>query len=133
MRQITKLLLAALVLFGSALSVRESLAEPVDPTMAGQNDVVDVSQFGSAASGKDLMAQNGRLDMQVDQLNFQTSTNNQSNSYVGGNYLLNPGATGINSVSDSAFANASGIATVIQNSGNQVLIQNSMILNLLLR
>ncbi|WP_298270885.1 hypothetical protein [Geobacter sp.] len=133
MRQITKLLLAALVVFSSMLPVRESLAEPVDPAMAGQNDVVDVSQFGSAVSGNDLMAQNGRLDMQIDQLNFQASTSDQSNSYVGGNYLLNPGATGINSVSDSAFTNASGIATVIQNSGNQVLIQNSMILNLLLR
>ena len=35
--------------------------------------------------------------------------------------------TGTNSVADGAFNNASGINTVIQNSGNNVLIQNAMI------
>lgn len=35
--------------------------------------------------------------------------------------------TGTNSVADGAFNNASGINTVIQNTGNNVLIQNAMI------
>jgi hypothetical protein len=38
--------------------------------------------------------------------------------------------TGSNTISESAFSNASGIPIVIQNSGNNVLIQNSTILNL---
>lgn len=134
MKQIRKLLIAALVLLGSALPVPGALAEPVDPTMAEQSDAVDVSQCGPAVSGKELVEQNGRQDnIQLDQLNVQSSNINQDNARVDGNSLINPGATGINSVSDNAFANASGIATVIQNSGNQVLIQNSMILNLLLK
>jgi hypothetical protein len=42
-------------------------------------------------------------------------------------------STGSNAVTDGAFTNASGLATVIQNSGNNVLIQNATILNLQLK
>lgn len=38
-------------------------------------------------------------------------------------------ATGQNSISDGAFAHASGMPIVIQNSGANVLIQNSTIIN----
>ncbi|GAA5074332.1 hypothetical protein [Lysobacter panacisoli] len=37
--------------------------------------------------------------------------------------------TGNNSLSSGSFANASGISTVIQNTGANVLIQNAMIVN----
>lgn len=37
--------------------------------------------------------------------------------------------TGMNVISDGAFSGASGLSTVIQNSGNNVLIQNSTIVN----
>ncbi|QGW66923.1 hypothetical protein GOY17_10380 [Lysobacter soli] len=37
--------------------------------------------------------------------------------------------TGSNSVTSGSFANASGISTVIQNTGANVLIQNAMIVN----
>lgn len=38
--------------------------------------------------------------------------------------------TGMNTITEGAFAAASGLPTVIQNSGNNVLIQNATILNL---
>ena len=38
--------------------------------------------------------------------------------------------TGNNSIMGNAFAGASGIPIVIQNSGNNVIIQNGMVLNL---
>jgi hypothetical protein len=38
--------------------------------------------------------------------------------------------TGANIVTEGAFTNASGLATVIQNSGNNVVIQNATIVNL---
>lgn len=38
--------------------------------------------------------------------------------------------TGTNIITESAFAGAKGFATVIQNSGNNVIIQNATILNL---
>ena len=42
-------------------------------------------------------------------------------------------STGNNAISDSAFQHAAGLPMVIQNSGNNVLIQNSTILNLNLK
>lgn len=38
--------------------------------------------------------------------------------------------SGSNSISDGAFSNASGINTVIQNTGSNVLIQNGMVVNI---
>ena len=40
--------------------------------------------------------------------------------------------TGSNLISNGAFANASGLSTAIQNSGNNVLIQNSTIVNVVI-
>lgn len=37
--------------------------------------------------------------------------------------------TGSNAINGDAFANTSGISTVIQNTGNNVLIQNGMVVN----
>ncbi len=37
--------------------------------------------------------------------------------------------TGSNAINGEAFANTSGISTVIQNTGNNVLIQNGMVVN----
>jgi hypothetical protein len=39
-------------------------------------------------------------------------------------------ASGLNSISEGAFANASGLPIVIQNSGTNVLIQNATIVNI---
>lgn len=38
-------------------------------------------------------------------------------------------SSGSNAISDGAFSNASGINTVIQNTGSNVLIQNGMVVN----
>lgn len=38
--------------------------------------------------------------------------------------------TGSNAVTNGAFANANGLSTVVQNSGNNVIIQNATILHL---
>lgn len=48
----------------------------------------------------------------------QLYNNDATHNYSGGNQ-----------VSDQAFSNLSGFSTVIQNSGNNVLIQNSTIVN----
>jgi hypothetical protein len=56
---------------------------------------------------------------------------------IGQNYLTgavsdnvaNRVATGSNSIADGSFANASGLPTVIQNTGANVLIQNATVLN----
>lgn len=48
---------------------------------------------------------------------------------VGNNQAYNL-STGSNLVTEGSFSGASGLSTVIQNSGNNVLIQNSTIVNL---
>lgn len=48
-----------------------------------------------------------------------------------GNTAINS-VTGDNVISNGAFANSSGLSTAIQNSGNNVLIQNSTIVNVVI-
>lgn len=54
---------------------------------------------------------------------------NQSTGTVTDNQAYNL-TTGNNLITDGSLAGASGFSTVIQNSGNNVLIQNSTIINL---
>ena len=62
------------------------------------------------------------------------AVNNEANlnGYVTGNSATYVN-TGANSIDGGAFANASGIPIVIQNSGANVLIQNATIINLQMR
>lgn len=52
------------------------------------------------------------------------------NGTSAGNTVGNGVVTGSNIIQGGAFGNASGFVTVIQNSGNNVLIQNAMQINL---
>lgn len=52
------------------------------------------------------------------------------NGASAGNTVGNGVVTGSNIIQGGAFGNASGFVTVIQNSGNNVLIQNAMQINL---
>jgi len=47
--------------------------------------------------------------------------------------VLNSATTGVNVITNEAFSHASGISTVIQNSGNQVVINSALILNVRLQ
>ena len=53
----------------------------------------------------------------------------EQNAIVADNVLSGNVATGDNRITDQAFQNISGIATVIQNTGNQVVIQDSTQIN----
>ncbi|GGC63029.1 hypothetical protein [Marinobacter halophilus] len=57
---------------------------------------------------------------------------NQQNANVSDNLLSGTVVTGDNHISDNAFGNMSGVATVIQNTGNQVVIQDSTQINILI-
>jgi hypothetical protein len=83
--------------------------------------------WGAPVSSEKLRVHRGGTDMPATPLNaVQLNAKMFNNS---ANFNL----TGNNVVSDGAFANASGLPTVIQNSGNNVIIQNSTILNLNLK
>ncbi|WP_336365776.1 hypothetical protein [Marinobacter sp. C2H3] len=56
----------------------------------------------------------------------------EQNAAVGNNVLSGTVITGDNRITDHAFENMNGIATVIQNTGNQVVIQDSTQINVLI-
>ncbi len=87
---------------------------------AGNTD----SAFGTAVPDTDLAKNRGGYTV-------QTSTNNLTATLDENQALSN--VTGNNTVASGAFASASGFATVVQNSGNNVIIQNSTILNVELK
>ncbi len=84
-----------------------------------------------SAPAKFKLAQAAPLD-QLDQLRGGTETVNNSAALSGivtGNTAINVN-TGSNIIDGGAFANFSGVPIVVQNSGANVLIQNSTIINL---
>ncbi len=128
MLRITASTIAVLALFGGILASQDTQAEQVLLTPEQEQVALEVTGFGQAVPGENLASLSGRQAMQIDNLDlvYSTSTNN---AYQDGNSIVGSTVSGYNSVSSGAFTNMSGFATVIQNSGNQVLIQNDLIVN----
>jgi len=131
-----KVFITGLVLAGSMLFAQGARAEQPGLTLPQKTDTVDIADLGHAIPASDLEQQTGRNDMNMtigDIGLFDNDLNQSANGY--GNQIDNSGTinTGWNIVKDNAFSNASGIASLIQNTGNQVIIQNSLILNLLMK
>ncbi|QNN76754.1 hypothetical protein IAE60_12465 [Pseudoxanthomonas mexicana] len=81
--------------------------------------VVAVSELGHAVAVDRLSALRGGDGSQTENLiNVDGSVDDNTAHHI---------TSGTNSIADGAFSNASGINTVIQNSGSNVLIQNAMI------
>jgi hypothetical protein len=83
--------------------------------------VSDVGALGAAMSPKALAAQRGgqAVTVNVNDLDGKLHDNSAINTISGNNYIT-----------QDAFSHSSGLPVAIQNSGNNVLIQNSFILNL---
>lgn len=93
-------------------------AEPVEAPLAS-----DTGEF--------MLAPVAMADAQLDQLRGRQTvfnTNDVDGQLYNNEVISN--VTGSNFVGDGAFAGISGFSTVIQNSGNNVLIQNATVLNL---
>lgn len=82
------------------------------------------SPFGSKPVASDALAGKRGGDSVVNDTRLK--------GVVSDNYANNL-TTGSNVISEGSFAGSSGVATVIQNSGNNVLIQNSTTVNLQLK
>jgi hypothetical protein len=98
---------------GKAREKSDGGAKNADPLAA----TVDESQLGTSRGGAELEP----VPLTINQ--------NNTTGAVSGNVAANL-TTGSNNISDSAFSNSAGVPVVIQNTGNNVLIQNSTILNL---
>ncbi|TCZ82017.1 hypothetical protein [Lysobacter sp. N42] len=106
-------------------AVESAGAEPVPA--AAQAAVPDAP---ASAAGFGTVVAADRLDaMRGGDGNTDTTINRADlRGNVDGNTATNV-VSGDNRVADGAFGNAAGISTVIQNSGSNVLIQNSTIVN----
>jgi hypothetical protein len=97
---------------------------PLADAPADATDAVTTDEtFGPTVAGDALDAMRGGTDN-------KTITTNVSDvdGTVDGNTAINA-ITGGNLMDGGAFGNAAGLSTVIQNSGNNVLIQNSTVVS----
>lgn len=93
--------------------------------IASAGPVAAADPFGAAVTTQALAAhRGGQQDQYVNDMRSRATITQTSTTQV---------ATGNNAVSDGAFTNATGFPMVIQNTGNNVIIQNSTILNLQLK
>jgi hypothetical protein len=116
--------IAASVLFGGAPAANAAQALPAP---VQEQSALDAGGFGQPLPSENLAAQSGRQAPQINQLDVLANSNNGQQE---GNTITGSSTTGSNSISNGAFTNMNGFATVIQNSGNQVLIQNDLIVNM---
>lgn len=125
-----KAMVAVLALSAGALFAEGASAYEIDAASAGQMEVAADLELGQSLSNENLDALTGRQDVNVDQLDMQLSTASQQGNADNNSILQSAITSGANGISGNAFSQASGLVTVIQNSGNQVLIQNDLIMNL---
>lgn len=103
------------MVFISLVSSRMVFAEETEITFHQETAISDIelsTQSGQGDNGSAIRS-DGRLN------------NNTINIGAGGSVT-----NGNNVVGDQAFSNANGIPTIVQNSGNNVIIQNSTIVNM---
>jgi hypothetical protein len=97
-----------------------SLALPCVSTVCAADDhMAGDSMFTKLVPDDALAAQRGKAVLTIMTLDGSVQDNAAINNLTGQNIITN-----------GAFTNASGVATTIQNSGNNVLIQNATILQL---
>lgn len=94
-------------------------AQPPAPVPSSAATPADIDGFGPSVDGATLAAMRGGTDV-VENMNLHGTVSDNSADHV---------ATGYNTIADGAFTGAVGVPMVIQNSGNNVLIQNATIIN----
>lgn len=125
MRFLVKILYVGLFLFQGCLFSEVLFAGQSE---ADQTGLDKISEFGEPLSSNTLDSLSGGEDWQIGNIDMLLNNMNLK-SQMEENLLVST-ATGANLISNDAFSNANGISTVIQNSGNQVIINSAMILNL---
>jgi hypothetical protein len=138
MRHITKYLITVLaVLLGGLLVPQGALAEPGAAPLAVLENGSGAPGAGSALSSDDLEGVNGRkgVDINIEEVSGIFSSTDQK-GFVGINSIeanQSTFTTGTNTIAEGAFTYMNGVATVIQNTGNQVLIQNATVVDVIVK
>lgn len=87
---------------------------------AASHHASEVAGFGTSVTGKALAGFRGGSEITINNMTLTGTVDNNSADHV---------TTGANTIADGAFNGAVGVPMVIQNSGNNVLIQNATIIN----
>ena len=107
----TYIIIFAAILLGLPMGMQPVLANPADMEFNG-GELLSESELSKQSGQGGVMLTNAQLSNNVININ-------SSGNLINGNNVL----------SDNALNNVNGITSVIQNSGNNVIIQNSMIVN----
>jgi hypothetical protein len=136
--QITRGCAMAMLAIGcsAALAGEPSLLAPVT---AIHQDAIARAELPPVAEAATLSALGAATAISDDVLGAESAmarieigdvvVNDQNVTGVVEGNVASGNTNGHNSISDNAFAGAAGFATAIQNTGNNVLIQNSTIIN----
>ncbi len=121
-------LIPALLLLSMPVIAEDAVDVVNEPEPAAEeNTLLDLGEFGDGGtlSDDELNAERAREKIEVDHisLNVQTQDGDVADNVAIGN------TNGDNLINGSAFSDASGFMSTVQNSGNNVLIQNSTIIN----
>ena len=137
MRATTKVLITVLVLLGGFTMAQGAFAEPVPALLVVLENGSEALVTGDALSSQDLEGLNGRKGVNIDIKDVNAIfSNTDQQGFLGLNSIEATDSsftTGNNSIGGGAFTNMNGIATVIQNSGNQVLIQNATVVDVIVK
>ncbi|AFP32437.1 hypothetical protein [Marinobacter sp. BSs20148] len=119
---------AACISYTAGISLLLAAASALGETTTDSNLDSNAWLQQPALSAHQLDEASGRQGIS---LQWQNNSSNQ-NANVSDNVLAGQVMTGNNLISGGAFQNMSGVATVIQNSGNQVVIQDTTQINVLI-
>ncbi len=127
MRTSTQLIIVSLILLGNCLF--NTIVVAGESRVTTGTDLI--SDIGEPVCSNVLDSLSGGQSMQIDIRDMVINNMNVQSDLT--DNILYSATTGANILSHDAFSSASGISTVIQNTGNQVVINSALILNLQLQ
>jgi hypothetical protein len=122
--------LAAVIGILAAAAASSAFADDKKPAATPPAAAPPAAALAALGAGKALTAdalgdQRAKAKLEIDKVTINAPT---QNGVVAGNAAINT-TNGANSIGGTAFSGAAGLVNTIQNTGNNVLIQNSTIVN----
>lgn len=128
-RCIATVVLACFAAADPALAAPSSAVDPATPSATAPPQLLALARAHPLLASTSTLGGGTPVDLGRLAAMRGGQDTNESNTSVDGSVHDNTAdhvVSGSNSINDGAFANASGLNTVIQNSGSNVLIQNGM-------
>lgn len=123
-----KLLVLPIALLSTAVMAEDpadTAAEVAEPVATESDIEIDTFEDASALSDEQLNSHRARENIEVSQI---TINDQEQDGEVTDNVAIG-NTNGDNLINGEAFSDSSGFLSTVQNTGNNVLIQNSTIIN----